>query len=132
MVRPGGHVHQNAGLLGCQDRLHLEVAAGLQRKDRSQLGLAQAIAEAEQVLQDNDTMEKIKAVLRRWSSTWVGVFKSGEGFELRKSAEDKPREVDPFREEKRVATKTARVCGRGRTACFLVPKGDKRFSWHSL
>ena len=90
------------------------------------------IAEAERVLDDNDTVEKIKAVLRRWSSTWVGVFKSSERFELRKSAEDIPREVDPYREEKRVATKTARVCGRGRTACFLVPKGDKRFSWHSL
>ena len=47
MPRPGGHVHQNAGLLGCQDRLHLEVAAGLQRKDRSQLGLAQAIARSQ-------------------------------------------------------------------------------------
>ena len=99
-------------------RKHKE-AAGLQRKDRSQLGLAQAIAEAERVLQDNDTVEKIKAVLRRWSSTWVGVFKSGERFELRKSAEDKPREVDPFREERRVEAKTARVRGRGRTACFV-------------
>ncbi|CAJ1382587.1 unnamed protein product [Effrenium voratum] len=29
MLEPGGHVHQNAGLLGCQDRLDLEEAAGL-------------------------------------------------------------------------------------------------------
>ena len=45
--------------------------------------------------------------------------KSGESVELRKSAEDISREVDPFRAETRVATKTARVCGGGRTACFV-------------
>ena len=92
---------------------------GPSEKATSQLGLAQVVAEADRVLEDNGTVEKIKAVLRRWSSTWVGVFKSGERFELRKSAEDKPREVDPFREERRVEAKTARVRGRGRTACFV-------------
>ena len=184
MPRPGGHVHQNAGLLGCQDRLDLEEAAGLHplhagvarragaaqedssdpkpvrivcrlppgqqwpglgdtciglerwacwlsgparsrggggpsEKATSQLGLAQVVAEADRVLEDNGTVKETKAVLRRWSSMWVGVFKSGESVELRKSAEDISREVDPFREERRVATKTARVCGGGRTACFV-------------
>ena len=48
--------------------------------------------------------------------------KSGESVELRKSAEDISREVDPFRAARRVATKTARVCGGGRTVCFFCQK----------
>ena len=49
-------------------------------------------------------------------------LKSGERFELRRSAEYISREVDPFREEGRVATKTARVCGRGKAVCFLCQR----------
>ena len=141
MPRPGGHVHQNAGLLGCQDRLDLKEAAGLHplhagvarrtgaaqedssdpkpvrivcrlppgqqwpglgdtciglerwacwlsgparsrggggpsEKATSQLGLAQVVAEADRVLEDNGTVKETKAVLRGWSSTWVGVARA--------------------------------------------------------
>ncbi|CAJ1339158.1 unnamed protein product, partial [Effrenium voratum] len=120
--------------------LHAGVAlrARAAREDNNaedRLDLEEAIAEAERVLQDNDKVEKIKAVLRRWSSTWVGVFKSGERFQLRKSAEDKPREVDPFREERRVEAKTARVRGRGQSnqkglgRGFPQGTGDKLAPW---
>ena len=33
-------------------------------------------AEAERVLEDNGTVKELKAVLRRWSSTWVGVARA--------------------------------------------------------
>ncbi|CAJ1443945.1 unnamed protein product [Effrenium voratum] len=63
--RPGTRASGlSAGLVGCQDRLDLEEAV---------------IAEAERVLDDNDTVEKIKAVLRRWSSTWVTSRHPGRG-----------------------------------------------------
>ncbi|CAJ1459970.1 unnamed protein product [Effrenium voratum] len=43
---------------------------GPSEKATSQLGLAQVVAEADRVLEDNGTLKETKAVLRRWSSTW--------------------------------------------------------------
>ena len=65
----------NVGLVGCQDQLDLEEAADLE-KATSQLGLAQVVAEADRLLEDNGTAKETKAVLRRWSSTWVGVARA--------------------------------------------------------
>ena len=49
---------------------------GPSEKATSQLGLAQVVAEADRVLEDNGTAKETKAVLRRWSSTWVGVARA--------------------------------------------------------
>ncbi|CAJ1457132.1 unnamed protein product, partial [Effrenium voratum] len=49
---------------------------GPSEKATSQLGLAQVVAEADRVLEDNGTVKETKAVLRRWSSTWVGVARA--------------------------------------------------------
>ncbi|CAJ1392801.1 unnamed protein product [Effrenium voratum] len=58
------------------DRLDLE-EAGFQRKRQSQPCLAQVVAEADRVLQDNGTVQETEAVLRRWSSTWAKVAGKG-------------------------------------------------------
>ncbi|CAJ1330034.1 unnamed protein product [Effrenium voratum] len=129
MPRPGGHVHQNAGLLGCQQRLHLEEAAGLQRKDRSQLGLAQAIAEAERVLQDNDTVEKIKAVLRKAQKINPGKWTlSGKKDELkqklREFVEEAKATLKGLKEDSRRAQVTSWHPGRGGVASRASPQQD--------
>ncbi|CAJ1412313.1 unnamed protein product, partial [Effrenium voratum] len=49
---------------------------GPSEKATSQLGLAQVVAEADRVLEDNGTVKETKAVLRGWSSTWVGVARA--------------------------------------------------------
>ena len=49
---------------------------GPSEKATSQLGLAQVVAEADRVLEDNGALKETKAVLRRWSSTWVGVARA--------------------------------------------------------
>ena len=68
MARPGGHVIGLERWACCQD--------GPSEKATSQLGLAQVVAEADRVLEDNGTVKETKAVLRRWSSTWVGVARA--------------------------------------------------------
>ncbi|CAJ1417215.1 unnamed protein product [Effrenium voratum] len=50
---------------------------GPSEKATSQLGLAQVVAEADRVLEDNGTVKETKAVLRRWSSTWAKATKKG-------------------------------------------------------
>ena len=108
----------NVGLVGCQDRRDLEEAADLQRKRRPTWPRSggrrsrQGAGGQRHGERDQSRFAPLEQHVGRGC-------KSGESVELRKSAEDISREVDPFREERRVATKTARVCGGGRTACFV-------------
>ncbi|CAJ1343796.1 unnamed protein product [Effrenium voratum] len=61
-------------ILAKQHPLHAGVArrAGAAQEDNS----GQVVAEADRVLEDNGTAKETKAVLRRWSSTWVGVARA--------------------------------------------------------
>ncbi|CAJ1357168.1 unnamed protein product, partial [Effrenium voratum] len=116
-----------------EDRLHLEEAAGLQRKDRSQLGLAQAIAEAERVLQDNDTVEKIKAVLRKAQKINPGKWTlSGKKDELtqklREFVEEAKAALKGLKEDSRRAQVTSWHPGRGGVASRASPQQDAPIS----
>ncbi|CAJ1383058.1 unnamed protein product [Effrenium voratum] len=123
--RAGAAQEDNSG----QDRRDLEEAAGLQRKDRSQLGLAQAIAEAERVLQDNDTVEKIKAVLRKAQKINPGKWTlSGKKDELkqklREFVEEAKATLKGLKEDSRRAQVTSWHPGRGGVASRASPQQD--------
>ncbi|CAJ1335014.1 unnamed protein product, partial [Effrenium voratum] len=97
----------SAGLVGCQDRLDLE----------------EVIAEAERVLDDNDTVEKIKAVLRKAQKIYPGKWTlTGKRSELQQKLRE-------FVEEAKAALKgleevTSRHPGRGGVALRASPQQD--------
>ncbi|CAJ1363453.1 unnamed protein product, partial [Effrenium voratum] len=68
-------------ILAKRHPLHAGVArrAGAAQEDNSgqdRRDLEEVVAEADRVLEDNGTVKETKAVLRRWSSTWVGVARA--------------------------------------------------------
>ncbi|CAJ1335213.1 unnamed protein product [Effrenium voratum] len=93
------------------------------REATSQLGLAQVIAEAERVLDDNDTVEKIKAVLRKAQKIYPGKWTlTGKRSELQQKLRE-------FVEEAKAALKgleevTSRHPGRGGVALRASPQQD--------
>ncbi|CAJ1383059.1 unnamed protein product [Effrenium voratum] len=121
-------------MLAKRHPLHAGVArrAGAAQEDNSgqdRRDLEEAIAEAERVLQDNDTVEKIKAVLRKAQKINPGKWTlSGKKDELkqklREFVEEAKATLKGLKEDSRRAQVTSWHPGRGGVASRASPQQD--------
>ncbi|CAJ1342786.1 unnamed protein product, partial [Effrenium voratum] len=133
-----GRKDRNGAPASSQRWLHAGVAlrARAAREDNNaedRLHLEEAIAEAERVLQDNDTVEKIKAVLRKAQKINPGKWTlSGKKDELkqklREFVEEAKATLKGLKEDSRRAQVTSWHPGRGGVASRASPQQDAPIS----